>query len=153
MQDYVTSVAVSHDGQWIVSGSSDLGVRFWNPKSGTAQFTLVTGHRNPGPLSPVDPTPRTRVDSLPFQSRQLTSALPEACWQPVRVILRLGFVCPVFSENTSAVDRGLFREVHYRFLISVSAYNLSCVLPFCSSILLLLADPYPDIVRISARGK
>jgi len=41
----VNSVAVSHDGQWIVSGSDDRGVRFWNPKSGTAQFTLDTGHK------------------------------------------------------------------------------------------------------------
>ncbi|KAJ7269560.1 chromatin associated protein [Mycena rebaudengoi] len=29
-QDYVLSVAVSHDGEWVVSGSKDRGVQFWD---------------------------------------------------------------------------------------------------------------------------
>ena len=67
VQDYVLSVAVSHDGKWVVSGSKDRGVRFWDPKSGIVQFTLDKDHENSGPLSsPADPTPRARVDSLPF---------------------------------------------------------------------------------------
>ncbi|KAJ7832067.1 WD40-repeat-containing domain protein, partial [Mycena olivaceomarginata] len=32
--DYVLSVAVSHDGEWVVSGSKDRGVQFWDAKTG-----------------------------------------------------------------------------------------------------------------------
>ena len=41
------SVAVSHDGQWVVSGSKDLGVRFWESHSATVQCVLH-GHKNSG---------------------------------------------------------------------------------------------------------
>jgi general transcriptional corepressor TUP1 len=46
-RDYVLSVAVSHDGQWIVSGSKDKGVQFWDVRSGVAQFMLQS-HKNSG---------------------------------------------------------------------------------------------------------
>jgi len=39
----VWSVAVSRDGQWVVSGSGDGGVQFWDAKSGIAQF-MLKGH-------------------------------------------------------------------------------------------------------------
>ena len=56
-QDYVLSVAVSHDGQWVVSGSKDRGVQFWDAKTAIVQF-MLQGHKNSGPLSPpLDPTP------------------------------------------------------------------------------------------------
>ena len=44
-KDYVLSVAVSPDGEWIMSGSKDRGVQFWDPKSGMAQF-MLQGHKN-----------------------------------------------------------------------------------------------------------
>ena len=37
---FVSSVAVSHDGQWVVSGSSDGSVLFWDTRSAQAQFAL-----------------------------------------------------------------------------------------------------------------
>ncbi|KAG0142826.1 hypothetical protein CROQUDRAFT_673304 [Cronartium quercuum f. sp. fusiforme G11] len=44
-KDYVLSVAVSPDGAWIMSGSKDRGVQFWDPKTAMAQF-MLQGHRN-----------------------------------------------------------------------------------------------------------
>ncbi|KAJ7665893.1 chromatin associated protein [Mycena polygramma] len=43
-KDYVLSVAVSHDGQWIVSGSKDRGVQFWD-RAGVVQC-MLQGHKN-----------------------------------------------------------------------------------------------------------
>ena len=45
-KDYVLSVAISHNGQWVVSGSKDRGVQFWD-KNGTAQL-MLQGHKNSG---------------------------------------------------------------------------------------------------------
>ena len=56
-QDYVLSVAVSHDGQWVVSGSKDRGVQFWDAKSAIVQL-MLQGHKNSGPLSPSRSDPR-----------------------------------------------------------------------------------------------
>ncbi|KAF8218728.1 WD40 repeat-like protein [Tricholoma matsutake] len=44
-KDYVLSVGVSHDGQWIASGSKDRCVQFWDARSATLQF-MLHGHRN-----------------------------------------------------------------------------------------------------------
>jgi len=44
-KDYVLSVAVSHDGQWIVSGSKDRGVQFWDAKNAVVQC-MLQGHKN-----------------------------------------------------------------------------------------------------------
>ncbi|KAJ7591117.1 chromatin associated protein [Mycena floridula] len=44
-KDYVLSVAVSHDGAWIVSGSKDRGVQFWDAKTGIVQC-MLQGHKN-----------------------------------------------------------------------------------------------------------
>lgn len=43
-KDYVLSVAISHDGQWIVSGSKDRGVQFWDT-TGNAHM-MLQGHKN-----------------------------------------------------------------------------------------------------------
>ena len=45
-KDYVLSVAISHDGQWVVSGSKDRSVRFWD-KNGRAQL-MLQAHKNSG---------------------------------------------------------------------------------------------------------
>ncbi|KAG6900067.1 hypothetical protein C0995_004389 [Termitomyces sp. Mi166 len=47
-KDYVLSVSVSHDGQWVVSGSKDRCVQFWDIRNATLQFVLQ-GHKNSGP--------------------------------------------------------------------------------------------------------
>lgn len=44
-KDYVLSAAVSHDGRWVVSGSKDRGVQFWDAKNAVAQCVLQ-GHQN-----------------------------------------------------------------------------------------------------------
>ncbi|KAF7360141.1 Chromatin associated protein [Mycena venus] len=44
-KDYVLSVAVSHDGEWVVSGSKDRGVQFWDAKTGIVQC-MLQGHKN-----------------------------------------------------------------------------------------------------------
>jgi len=49
-QDFINSVAVSHDGQWVVSGSNDGRVQFWDAKSGIVQL-MLQGHKRSSPLS------------------------------------------------------------------------------------------------------
>jgi len=44
-KDFVLSVAVSPDGRWIVSGSKDRGVQFWDPNNAQTQF-MLQGHKN-----------------------------------------------------------------------------------------------------------
>ncbi|KAI5116548.1 hypothetical protein M0805_001289 [Coniferiporia weirii] len=44
-KDYVLSVAVSHDGQWVVSGSKDRGVQFWEQRTAQVQL-MLQGHKN-----------------------------------------------------------------------------------------------------------
>ena len=46
-KDYVLSVAVSHDGKWVVSGSKDRGVQFWDANTAIAQC-MLQGHKNSG---------------------------------------------------------------------------------------------------------
>lgn len=45
VQDFVLSVALSPDGEWVLSGSKDRGVQFWNPQTGDAQL-MLQGHKN-----------------------------------------------------------------------------------------------------------
>lgn len=35
------------DGEWVMSGSKDRGVQFWNPRSGDTQL-MLQGHKNSG---------------------------------------------------------------------------------------------------------
>jgi glucose repression regulatory protein TUP1 len=44
-KDFVLSVAVSHDGAWVVSGSKDNGVQFWDAHTAVAQG-ILQGHTN-----------------------------------------------------------------------------------------------------------
>ncbi|KAK0192449.1 WD40-repeat-containing domain protein [Armillaria mellea] len=44
-KDYVLSVAVSHDGQWVVSGSKDRGVQFWDSRT-AIMHCMLQGHKN-----------------------------------------------------------------------------------------------------------
>ncbi|CAG8598281.1 16238_t:CDS:10, partial [Acaulospora colombiana] len=44
-KDFVLSVAVSPDGRWVVSGSKDRGVQFWDPNTAYTQF-MLQGHKN-----------------------------------------------------------------------------------------------------------
>jgi WD40 repeat protein len=40
-------VATTPDGKWIVSGSKDRGVQFWDPRTGQTEF-MLQGHKNSG---------------------------------------------------------------------------------------------------------
>ncbi|KAI4866834.1 hypothetical protein F4820DRAFT_457366 [Hypoxylon rubiginosum] len=42
-EDLVTSVAITRDGNWILSGSSDCTIRFWDRRTGTKQLVLQSG--------------------------------------------------------------------------------------------------------------
>ncbi|KAK4694512.1 general transcriptional corepressor TUP1, partial [Lecanoromycetidae sp. Uapishka_2] len=44
-KDFVLSVAMTPDGEWVMSGSKDRGVQFWNPHSGDTQL-MLQGHKN-----------------------------------------------------------------------------------------------------------
>ncbi|KAI9317623.1 WD40-repeat-containing domain protein [Dichotomocladium elegans] len=44
-KDFVLSVACTPDGRWIVSGSKDRSVQFWDPQTGQTQF-MLQGHKN-----------------------------------------------------------------------------------------------------------
>lgn len=44
-KDFVLSVATTPDAKWIVSGSKDRGVQFWDPRTGQTQF-MLQGHKN-----------------------------------------------------------------------------------------------------------
>ena len=44
-KNWVFSAAVSHDGQWVVSGSDDKSVLFWDTRNAQAQFALH-GHKH-----------------------------------------------------------------------------------------------------------
>ena len=46
-KDFVLSVALTPDGQWVMSGSKDRGVQFWDPATGKAQL-MLQGHKNSG---------------------------------------------------------------------------------------------------------
>ncbi|KAJ3746676.1 WD40-repeat-containing domain protein [Lentinula detonsa] len=57
-KDYVLSVAVSHDGRWVVSGSKDRGVQFWDSKTAVVQ-SMLQGHKNSVISIDLSPTANT----------------------------------------------------------------------------------------------
>lgn len=46
-KDFVLSVALTPMGSWVMSGSKDRGVQFWDPQTGHAQL-MLQGHKNSG---------------------------------------------------------------------------------------------------------
>ncbi|ORY17692.1 transcriptional repressor rco-1 [Clohesyomyces aquaticus] len=44
-KDFVLSVALTPHGDWVLSGSKDRGVQFWDPNTGVAQL-MLQGHKN-----------------------------------------------------------------------------------------------------------
>ena len=45
------SVALTPHGDWVLSGSKDRGVQFWDPHTGVAQL-MLQGHKNSGMSRP-----------------------------------------------------------------------------------------------------
>lgn len=54
VQDFVLSVALTPDGNWVLSGSKDRGVQFWDPRTANAQL-MLQGHKNSGKTPPINP--------------------------------------------------------------------------------------------------
>ena len=46
-KDFVLSVALTPDSRWVMSGSKDRGVQFWDPATGQAEL-MLQGHKNSG---------------------------------------------------------------------------------------------------------
>ena len=46
-------MAVSNDSQWVVSGSKDRCVQFWDLRTGQAQL-MLQGHKNSGMFGSSD---------------------------------------------------------------------------------------------------
>ncbi|KAJ4292189.1 general transcription repressor [Collariella sp. IMI 366227] len=44
-RDFVLSVALTPDAEWVLSGSKDRGVQFWDPRTGHTQL-MLQGHKN-----------------------------------------------------------------------------------------------------------
>ncbi|KAG7008063.1 hypothetical protein G7Y79_00007g021880 [Physcia stellaris] len=44
-KDFVLSVALTPDGKWVLSGSKDRGVQFWQPVTGDCHL-MLQGHKN-----------------------------------------------------------------------------------------------------------
>ncbi|KAK9368441.1 WD40-repeat-containing domain protein [Lipomyces kononenkoae] len=57
-KDFVLSVALTPDGQWVLSGSKDRGVQFWDPRTAQAQL-MLQGHRNS--VISVAPSPANKL--------------------------------------------------------------------------------------------
>ncbi|KAF8875069.1 WD40-repeat-containing domain protein [Infundibulicybe gibba] len=75
-KDYVLSVAVSHDGQWVVSGSKDRGVQFWDSRTAIVQC-MLQGHKNS--VISIDLSPAGNIlatGSGDWQARICTSPYP-----------------------------------------------------------------------------
>lgn len=68
-KDYVLSVGITPDGQWIVSGSKDRTIQFWNTTTGDPQM-MLQGHKNSGKQL-MSPSPRKvgdRLLTLPYDA-------------------------------------------------------------------------------------
>ncbi|KXL45914.1 hypothetical protein M433DRAFT_145235 [Acidomyces richmondensis BFW] len=57
-KDFVLSVALTPDGNWVMSGSKDRGVQFWDPNTGEAQL-MLQGHKNS--VISVAPSPQGQL--------------------------------------------------------------------------------------------
>lgn len=45
-------MCLTPDGAWVMSGSKDRGVQFWDPVTGNAQM-MLQGHKNSGEFDSI----------------------------------------------------------------------------------------------------
>ena len=57
------SVALTPDGHWVLSGSKDRGVQFWNPRTGDTQL-MLQGHKNSGTLQCIRGPAPQKIKSI-----------------------------------------------------------------------------------------
>lgn len=141
------SVAVSHDGQWVVSGSKDRGVQFWDSRTAIVQC-MLQGHKNSGTCSTSYRA--THVLTLTFPIFTVISidlspagnvlATGSGDWQARICASPLPFY---FEKLPSDVDR-VFRELQYHIMILVTLRSLfasSCFVTDVSSVVLIYSPP------------
>jgi len=132
-QGCVYSVAVSHDGRWVVSGSGDRGVQFWDTKSGIVQL-MLRGHQRAGSLSPRSiQASWTDGSSVLVYSTDLspTGSLLATGSFDCQVRICKSRYPPEFSLALTCWFFVCFREIHYRFLTAVYfAHKLSSPFSF-----------------------
>lgn len=73
------SVALTPDGRWVLSGSKDRGVQFWDPTTGSTQL-MLQGHKNSG--IDLDPEPHLIVANLFCDTSYLSGTKPR--WKIIR---------------------------------------------------------------------
>ena len=117
IKDYVLSVAVSHDGQWVVSGSKDRGVQFWDSRSAIVQF-MLQGHKNSGNFFFFDSLPWTHWVNSHFHRSEPIRKL--ACYRK----RRLG--CPNmcvyhFYTWSCVLTNGCTRELQHCLILFFSS--------------------------------
>jgi WD40 repeat protein len=115
----VLSVAVSPDGAWVVSGSKDRRVQFWNPVDAQTQL-MLQGHKNSGTtahtLSPVHAGTRLYPQSSLFshldrsESRGWNAGYRERGLASTRVYVYI-VLGPPYSHS-SPVATLMSRELH-----------------------------------------
>ncbi|OGM41566.1 transcriptional repressor rco-1 [Aspergillus bombycis] len=86
-KDFVLSVCLTPDGHWVMSGSKDRGVQFWDPITGNAQM-MLQGHKNsvisvaPSPTNNLFATGsgdmRARIWSLVVNLKELDAIISNA---------------------------------------------------------------------------
>jgi glucose repression regulatory protein TUP1 len=68
-RDYVLSVAFSNEGRWLISGSKDRSVQFWDPRSNVLHL-MLQGHKNSVISVALNPTkPMFATGSGDFRAR------------------------------------------------------------------------------------
>ena len=68
-------MCLTPDGAWVMSGSKDRGVQFWDPVTGNAQM-MLQGHKNSGEFH--------SFILLTLLTRNSHLGCTQSYWQPVR---------------------------------------------------------------------
>lgn len=142
-KDYVLSVGVTPDGQWVVSGSKDRSIQFWNVASDQAHL-MLQGHKNSGERLHIRKKPDLTRANSDHDSQSSPSTLPRAatCWLRDRVTVWPGCGAsikynrgtPVDTSKTSRMQVGMQLDGHLSPLRSLSPWTTFNLDP-CSYIL------------------
>ena len=95
-KNWVFSAAVSHDGQWVVSGSRDESVLFWDARNAQGQFSLH-GHENSVWSVDVSPT----GDILATGSQDGTTRICEFSYTIMGI--QFGAIYSDFAQGNTSV--------------------------------------------------
>ncbi|KAF8536493.1 chromatin associated protein [Trichophaea hybrida] len=96
-KDFVLSVATTPDQKWILSGSKDGGVQFWDPLTGTAHL-LLQGHKNSVISVKTSPTGRYFATASGDMRARIWRLVPPAFEHLKRPILGIRFLLFALSQ-------------------------------------------------------